>query len=134
MSPIVVYGTKRGHAQRVASSFLYPSFNLAKKPELTDVIIWVCPTYGDEEMLPKMEDYILSLTVRDKKYAICELGTYYGYENKEFGSAPILRHCLTKLGWREFAPSLSLDTLPIDWDNLHLWQDKIAKLLKTSNH
>ena len=68
-----------------------------------------------------MEDYLLSLQLRGKKFAVCELGNYFGQE-ETFGAATLIEAVLVKLGWEKAGLSLSLDTIPnIDYNQLDLW-------------
>ena len=45
-----------------------------------DLLIFFCPTYGDEELQDDMENFIadFDLELAGKQFAICELGNFYG--------------------------------------------------------
>jgi flavodoxin len=90
--------------------------------DLSDLVIIFCPTYGDEELPLGMEDFLLELRVSPKKFVICELGNYYGYDNYQFGALKIIKGHLMGLGWEEFFKPLSLDSLPqVNWEALEKW-------------
>lgn len=131
----IVYASRHGHSARVAKDIgWHHVFNAKDNPDLKcfDIILFVCPTYGDGELPPAMENYLLTLNGR-KKYAICELGHYHGYENLQFGAATIIERHLDALGWQKFAPTLSLDAQPhIDWDNLRPWKEELEQCLSTA--
>lgn len=122
----IVYASRHGHSSRVAQDIGWKHiFNAKDKPDLScfGTILFVCPTYGDAELHPAMEDYLLTLGGK-KQYVVCELGHYHGYEKTNFGAAAIIEKHLDALGWRKIAPLLSLDSQPhIRWDKLHAWKE-----------
>ena len=135
MKAVVIYDSKAGNTRRVVKRFGLPYFHVSEFPDLSDsdVVVFFCPTYGDEELPEEMEDYIVSLDVRDKKFVVCELGNYYGYDDLEFGALKIIKHSLLNLGWEEFGCSLSLDSLPkINWLAFDAWSHQTKKLLSQS--
>lgn len=98
-----------------------------------EFVIVVCPTYGDDELPQAMEDYLQRLTVTGKKYTICELGNYYGYDSFHFGAAKIINKVLEGKGWVKSFPGLSLDSLPqIDWPVFDAWKGKLYEQLLLS--
>ena len=132
MNTLVLYDTVRGKSRKVARRL---GFNMAS---ITDnecldrygLVIFVCPTYGDEELPGPMEDFLVSLDIRSKSYAICELGNYYGYEDKTFGAMKIIKHHLELLDWCEVVEPLSLDSMPhIDWTEVDVWKEKINAIV-----
>ena len=97
-------------------------------------VLFVCPAYGDDELHLDMDDLIGSLKTCRNRYAICELGNYYGYEQKDFGCARIIRQKLNTLGGSEFHPSLSLDSLPeLDWSLLIHWGNSLSDRLRSES-
>lgn len=125
---IVVYDSKKGHSKTIAENIGISYIHVSDCPDLKSYrhIIFVCPTYGDEELPEEMENFIVSLETTDKKFTICELGNYYGYDFPEFGAAKIIRYHLFKLQWQEFMKQLSLDSLPkINWPIFNQWKREL---------
>ena len=99
-----------------------------------DLLLFFCPTYGDEELQQDMEDYLrqLALDLTGKRFAVCELGNYYGYDDFSFGAMRILRRRLLELNGRELCQPLSLDSLPkVNWGQLSRW---VAAVNLSLNH
>ena len=89
-------------------------------------------TYGDGELQLDMEEFIrqFSLNLTGKRFVICELGGYIGYDKISFGAMPILRQCLIKLGGKELCSPLSLDSLPrVNWAHLYSWIEHVNHCL-----
>lgn len=126
-----IYASKHGRSKKVAQRF-DNNHNAETYPALDeDVILFVCPTYGDEELPPAMEQFLMSIKEQDKQYVICELGNYYGYDDFRFGALKIIDAHLKNLGWREFFPALSLDSMPyIDWDTFNRWKEELDHALQ----
>lgn len=106
------------------SQYPVPSHNVQDGLiELTDELILIfCPTYGDGEIEEHMEDFLIGLNVRNKKFVVCELGNYYGYDDYEFGAAKTIIGHLKSLDWQMIYPVLSLDSMPIiDWSAYNAW-------------
>jgi flavodoxin len=125
---IIIYDSKKGHSKTIAESVGIPCVNVNCYPDLKlyRKVIFVCPTYGDEELPEEMEKFIVNLKVTNKKFTICELGNYYGYDDPEFGAAKIIRYHLFKLQWQEFMKQLSLDSLPkINWSIFNQWKTEL---------
>lgn len=137
MKGIVLYDSKSGTTKRVIKRFTIP-FDVYHVSENFDLLqydwaVFFCPTYGDEELPDQMEDFIWNLSVKDKKFTICELGNYYGYDDLQFGARYLLESSLKSLGWVEHGESLSLDSFPkINWPAFEAWVCKIEKLSKES--
>jgi flavodoxin len=125
-----IYASEHGRSKKVAQQF--DNFHNAKEMPMLDedIILFICPTYGDEELHPAMENFLISITEK-KSYVICELGNYYGYDDFSFGAKKIIESHLKQLGWSEFFPSLSLDSMPsIDWKTFNIWKDKLENALQ----
>jgi len=100
-----------------------------------DVFLFFSPTYGNEELQPDMEKFIVNfrLDMSSKYYAICELGNYYGYE-ADFGAMKIIRHHLEKLSGKELVGPLSMDSLPKkDWTAFATWCGKLNQTLRETH-
>jgi flavodoxin len=96
--------------------------------EAYSLFLFFTPTWGDAELHPEMEDFLVSLRLRRRRFAICELGNYYGYEEVGFGAAAILRAGLEALEWEPAFPTLSLDSLPrVDWPALAGWLEGLNR-------
>lgn len=133
MKPLIVYCTIKGHTKRIVNELGFLDSVEAKTlPCLVDYdpILMICPTYGDEELPHEMEDYIGTIQDKDKTYGICELGNYYGYEDFQFGALRIIKYELDALGWKNYLPNLSLDSLPkIDWLSFNKWKYNLYEIL-----
>lgn len=130
MFDAVLYFSNGGNSLKVAEFFLLPLLNVKNNPNLEfyNNLIIVCPTYGDEELPFDMEDFLINLKIKNKNYAVCELGNRFGHEGEEgFGAALIVEHILDKLNWKKLG-RLSLDSVPeIDWECLRKWTDSLLK-------
>lgn len=128
-----VHGTTRKVAGELSTLLHCQAIHVTDNFDDNTLII-LCPTYGDEELPPEMEKWITNAQVAEKRFAICELGNYYGYDDYTFGAAKIIRHQLLSLGWKEFFRPLSLDSLPsIEWDDLHQWAGEINAIFERNN-
>lgn len=125
MKSALFYSTGHGRTKRVVEEALkhlnltpeiFSVRDLAEPPSLDDVelLLFFCPTYGDEELQEDMERFLLSFraNLSGKFFVVCELGNYYGYDDFTFGAMKIIRARLIELGGAEFASPLSLDSLP----------------------
>lgn len=135
MTGLLIYGSSRGNtklvADRVRSMLDFPIVLVdAKNVEDAalfdnyDPLLFFASTWGDGELQIDMEDLLFKFTLnlKGKKYAICELGNYYGYDDFEFGAMRIMRHCLVHAGADELIESFSMDSLPHkDWSGLQRW-------------
>jgi len=127
---LLLYESKHGHTLKVAK-YCLEKFNFTcDLANISDAIIldnynlvlFFSPTYGDEELPLSMEDFLLTVAIRNKRFIVCELGNYYGYDVYEFGAGRIIRNFLLALDWVEICQMLSLDSLPrIDWESLDMW-------------
>jgi flavodoxin len=89
--------------------------------------VFVFSNRGDEELTEVYENFIVNLQTLDKKYFLCELGNYFGFEYDFFGCKKILEFLLKKLGWQEVL-SISIDSTPvIDFEKLEGWINEIYK-------
>ena len=89
-----------------------------------DTILFVIPNVGDEELPPLIEDYLLNLIDLNKKYMICELGNYFGFENY-CGCKKIASKILDSLNWEKIS-DVSIDSLPkLDEESLFKWLDSL---------
>lgn len=137
MNSVIIYATKHQRTKIVVQEFIkrvnipvYNVINIAADLEKFDFFIFFCPTYGDEELPESMEQFLLNFKLLNKKYTICELGNYYGYDDYQFGALKIINYHLNNLGWQEVVESFSLDSLPrIDWDSFKNWENKVYSFL-----
>ena len=123
MNPLVIYDSKGGVSRDVAYRISSFAMHVSDVGLLDgyDTIIFVCPTYGDEELSDDMECFLMRLVGFGKKYAVCETGNYYGYEHFGFGSRKILQSWLNGMCWEDLG-GFSLDTYPpIDWNSFDKW-------------
>ena len=123
----VIYSSINGKTKQIAAHFENCE-NILKNPNIDcNVLIVICPTYGDEELPLEMEDYLLNLKIKKMKFfVICETGNYYGYDDFTFGAGIILKNYFKNLGFEEFHPMLSLDSIPkIDWDIFFKWKKEL---------
>ena len=127
---IVIHNSKKGNNYLIAT-ILAEYFKCEISPveenpylENHDVIIFVISNTGDEELPKTIEDYLYLLNVKNKKYIICELGNYFGFENYN-GCKKVAFKILDALGWEKIS-DISLDSLPnLDLDSLKNWLDKL---------
>lgn len=126
MKKLVIYDSKFGSTKEIA---LKVCENVCHYGDIVDfekydLIIFVCPTYGDEELSFGMEMFLVGLTGR-KKFAVCETGNYYGFDDFSFGSRKIIEDWLVGLGWENIG-GFSLDSYkPIKWESFDKWCRKI---------
>ncbi|MFN7139994.1 MAG: flavodoxin domain-containing protein [Limisphaerales bacterium] len=138
MKIALLYGSTHGKTSKVVKEVLehlkttpVDAFNVrdvesARQMEDYELFLFFCPTYGDEELQVDMEQFILRspLDLTGKYFAICELGSYYGYEDFSFGAMKILRHQLLDWNGTELCEPLSLDSFPkVNWEHLLNWVD-----------
>ena len=98
-----------------------------------DVLGFFCPTYGDEELPAAMEDFLahFSVDLSGKRFLICELGNYYGYDDFSFGPMKAIRRRLFELHGTELCEPLSLDSFPrTAWSHLLQWVEHVNKALQ----
>lgn len=140
MKAAIVYASKFGRTRRVVTEVkaqlafdadVYDVKDLSGS-ELApyDLLMWFCPTYGDEELHDGMEAYLrgFNADLSGKKISICELGNYYGYDDFQFGAMRIIRAHLLSLKASEICEPLSLDSFPrVAWDHLSDWVKHLNK-------
>jgi flavodoxin len=133
MNMQIIYDSVHGRTKTVASKFAHKVQNVHDAKIDSDVVLFICPTYGDEELPHDMEDFLLSLAPDSRHYVVCETGNYYGYDDFQFGASKIIEGHLNHLGWKKFYPSYSLDALPtIDWEPFDEWKRGLENALQ--NH
>ena len=122
----VLVDSPKGKSYELAKQ-LHTTIVFAKdNPDISpyDFIVIICSNTGDEELTYHLECYLISLKVMSKKYALCELGNYFGMERDCFGSKKIVRYYLAKLGWVEYTHA-SVDAFPeLDMQMAELWMYK----------
>ncbi len=120
----IIYSSRHGHSRNVAQKF-GKCYDVATNPTIDDeIILFICPTYGDQELPEDMENFIYSTSETNRSYVICELGNYYGYDDYNFGALKIIESRLTELKWSKFFKSLSLDSMPsINWNVFNCWKN-----------
>jgi flavodoxin len=131
----IIYCSVKNKTTLVANYF-DNALNIKVNPIIDcDLLIILCPTYGDEELPLEMEDYLLNIKINNLKYfTICELGNYYGYEDFTFGAGIILKKYFEELGFEEFYYMLSLDSIPkIDWNCFERWKSKLYEKIHLYN-
>jgi flavodoxin len=143
MNAAILYASSHGRTRKVLGEVLQ---QLAIRPDVYDVkagltqtrlaeyelLVFLCPTYGDEELQEDMEDFLdgFTLDLSGKQFAICELGNYYGYDDFSFGAMRIIRQRLLALGGTELCEPLSLDSFPkTAWSHLQAWVDHLNSTL-----
>jgi flavodoxin len=143
MKTVVLYASSHGSTRSVIKrlaemvQFSFDCFDVkslrdSSSMDKYELFLFFCPTYGNEELQPDMERFIinLKLDMSGKYYAICELGNYYGYET-DFGAMKIIRYHLEKLFGKELVSPLSMDSLPKkDWKAFATWCGKLNEILK----
>lgn len=143
MKTVVLYASSHGSTRRVVKrlaemvQFSFDCFDVRSLKDSSsldryEVFLFFCPTYGNEELQPDMERFIINfrLAMSGKQYAICELGNYYGYET-DFGAMKIIRYHLEKLCGKELVSPLSMDSLPKkDWKAFATWCGKLNEILR----
>ncbi len=96
-----------------------------------DFLFFIVSNIGDEELPHYIEDYLFNLNEKNKKYFICELGNYFGFEYD--GCKKIAINILDNLGW-QLLSDLSLDSMPkIDYKTLIKWTKKCKSIIKNYN-
>jgi flavodoxin len=148
MKTIVVYAAANpnGSSAKVVEElrqlleFPFEAVNVANSPATVplppfDLLLMVIATYGDQELLDVVEEFITTRTaeLKNKAYSVCELGNYYGYDDFEFGAKQIVEFQLNGLGAFLFCPGVSADSLPkLDWRAVKAWGRNLNQTVK--NH
>lgn len=145
MKVALLFSSKHGRTRKVVQEALR---QLAVKPDVFEVkdipageglpayeiFLLFTPTYGDEELHEEMETFLRNLTLdlTGKKFVLCELGNYGGYDDFTFGALQIVRRRLLELHGTEFCPALSLDSFPkLSWEQLSRWVALVNRSLST---
>ena len=135
MKTAILYASSHGRTRKVVSEAVA---QLSVRPDVFDVkdvtdpeflksydvLLLFCPTYGDEELQPDMESFLqrFDLDLSGRRFAVCELGNYYGYDDFSFGAGRIIRETLLGRGAEEFCEPLSLDSMPrLNREHLLSW-------------
>lgn len=142
MKTVVVYSSQHGRTEKVVVDsvpYLMPKPDVLSvkdaSPEMLvgyDVMLFFAPTYGDAELHGGMENFLRSTDVNlsGRRFAICELGNYGGYDDFVFGALTVLRRRLLELGAAELGTHLSLDALPrLNPEHLHRWLAHVNDLV-----
>jgi len=97
-----------------------------------DVVIFVAPTYGDQELQADMERFLVSTRITPEvRYVVCEIGNYYGYDDYRFGSGEIIDRLLAAKGATRLMNLASIDTLPrLDWQGIDQWIERVNRTLQ----
>lgn len=139
MKAALLYGSTHGKTRKVVAEVLprlgiRPDvFDVKDRPgaaELaaSEVLLFFCPTYGDEELQADMEEFLagFSLDLSGRHFAICELGNYSGYDNFSLGAMRIIRAHLLRMNGIELCEPLSLDSFPrLHWGHLFDWVERL---------
>lgn len=141
-SIVILYASSHGSTRRVVkrlakmATFAFDCFDVRQLRDLRvldsyKTFLFLAPTYGNEELQLDMERFIVRFKVdmSNKRYAICELGNYYGFDS-DFGAMRIIRYHLEKLHGQELISPLSMDSLPQkDWMSFAIWCGKLNAAL-----
>lgn len=121
-----------GSSYQVALLFNWEIVYSKDFPDLSSYsfVAVICANTGDEELQPDMEKFLISLKIKKIKFAICELGNYFGFERDCFGCKKIVQKILNNLEWIEI-DNISIDSLPlIDLNIVNKWVKKIKDITK----
>lgn len=130
----VIYDSNHGRTKLIAQKFMCEVTHVTESQIWADVVVFICPTYGDEELPHAMEDFLTNIQIESKNYVVCETGNYYGYDDFQFGASRIIEGYLNGLGWKKFYPSFSVDALPtIDWEPFDIWKRGLENELCSKN-
>lgn len=126
----VIHNKKTGNnfivGKMIAENFNCDILSAEDNPSINiyDIIFFVISNIGDEELCQPMEDYIYNLKIRNKKFLVCELGNYFGFESY-IGCKKIVFNLLDKLNWEKIS-DISIDSLPtVDFNSLKNWIKEI---------
>lgn len=129
MNIVTIFDSVHGKSKQIALLLPNPiHVSQIKNIRNYNYFIFVCPTYGDEELPTQMEKFLINLKITNKKYTICELGNYFG-DSYDFGVKIIIEKFLHRLNWKKFYKCLSLDSMPkIQWEEYNKWEKKLHEL------
>ncbi|HET7537860.1 MAG TPA: flavodoxin family protein [Candidatus Didemnitutus sp.] len=146
MKIALLYSSQHGRTRKAvqealprlaAQADLFDAKDLPTAAQLLAYQVWLVftPTYGDEELQLDMENFLrgFSADLAGRRFAICELGNYGGYDDFSFGALHIVRRRLLELNGVELCVPLSLDSMPrISWEHLHQWVAVVNQHLAAS--
>lgn len=118
-------------ANRLSEIFCIESVSCQDADDLEkySLIIFVFSNCGDEELHPILEEYLINLRVKNKKYILCELGNYFGFEMDCFGCKIVVQKLLKDLGWVELN-NVSIDSFPdLDLTSFNEWVKVLDEIL-----
>lgn len=136
MKRLIIYASRGISAQRVAQAINENFINkfqiICVNNEEIDAqmlefehLILVCPTYGDEELETGMERFLINSNWnkhKSKKFSVCELGLYRGYEDVTQGAGRIICEFLKSKGLIMTTKLLSVDSIPLeDFSLINKW-------------
>ena len=112
--------------------------NVIDNPNVSDIVnydflIFLIATYGDQELQEHIEKFLISIyqDLTGKRFCVCELGNYYGYDDFSFGSGQIIENYLSSRNAQKYMPTSSIDSLPkIDWWAVDYWIGQLRINLK----
>ena len=116
-------------ARIIADNLKCPLLAAEDDPPLNglDDIIIVLSNTGDEEMPQPMEDFLASMVVRGKRYVVCELGNYFGFENYSGCKKEVFK-IAQALEWKLLS-DVSIDSYPaVDEESLQRWIASVKNL------
>jgi len=128
METIILYASRGNSAKKVAECILQNLEYTAQimclnnnsiTPNSLDFnyFIFVCPTYGDEELETEMEKFLISSDWKihyGKFFSVCELGLYRGYLETTQGAGVIISKYLQSKGLVMHKNILSVDSIPLE--------------------
>lgn len=110
--------------------FGWPVVFCADKPNLShfDFVVLVVANYGDEELQPDMEAYLLDCEAYIIRFALCELGNYFGFEDDCFGCKKEILRLARERNW-ECVSHVSVDSYPeLDETKLRRWALEVREI------
>ena len=117
-------------SHKAALIFKWPVLFCTDDPLLDSVeyLVVIVANYGDEELQPEMEKYLLKCKAKNIRYALCELGNYFGFEDDCFGCKKEALRILGEKSW-VCMDHISIDAFPeIDKKKLTAWARRIHEL------
>jgi flavodoxin len=139
MKTAILYASTHGKTRKVvveAKQHLAVSVDVFNVAESENIQSARLETY-DQELQDDMEDFLrtFDLNLTGNFFAICELGSYYGYDDFAFGALRLIRQHLLKLNGQELCEPLSLDSFPrVHWRHLLDWIDYLNGKLNEQRH
>ena len=93
-----------------------------------DLLLFLCPTYGDQELQADMETFSLvnHTGMVGKQYAVVSMGTYDGYDWFEPMGGMFLHRYLQSIQCEPILKPDAILTFPfVDWPAFDRWVDKL---------